>query len=274
MPYADNGGVRIYWEEEGDGPPLLLIMGLGYSMAMWHRLRPALVERFRVIAFDNRGVGSSDVPEPPYSIPEMVGDAIAVLDAANVQSAHVIGVSMGGVIAQQLALDAPDRVRSLVLACTACGGPDTVVAEPEVIQALTARAELGPEEGVRVMVPYIYDPATPAERIEDDIALRLRNYPSVAGYLGQLQAVVGYETYERLSEISIPTLVLHGQSDRLVPHGNGEDLARRIPGARFVSIPNASHIFFTDQPDISLDALLAFLHDVATENIATAEAAR
>lgn len=265
MPYANNAGVRIYWEEEGEGPPLLLIMGLGYSMAMWHRVRPVLASSFRVIAFDNRGVGSSDVPEPPYSIADMARDAIAVLDAADVPNAHVIGVSMGGVIAQELALDAPDRVRSLVLACTACGGPDAVMAEPEVLEALTARAEMGPEEGVRVMVPYIYDAATPAERIEEDISLRLRTYPTTAGYLGQLQATVGYETYQRLPQISVPTLVLHGRSDRLVPHGNGEDVARRIPGARFVSIPNASHIFFTDQPEIARDALLAFLGTVALE---------
>lgn len=274
MPYADNAGVSIYWEQEGEGPPLLLIMGLGYSMAMWHRLRPVLAQTFRAIAFDNRGVGSSDVPEPPYSIPDMARDAVAVLDAADVPDAHVIGVSMGGVIAQQLALDTPDRVRSLVLACTACGGPDAVIAEPEVLQALTARAELGPEEGVRVMVPYIYDAATPADRIEEDIALRLRNYPTAPGYLGQLQAVVGYETYQRLSEISVPTLVLHGRSDRLVPHGNGEDLARRIPGARLVSIDNASHIFFTDQPEAARDALLDFLGQVALEPTSAGEAAR
>ncbi|MDQ3963721.1 MAG: alpha/beta hydrolase [Actinomycetota bacterium] len=263
MPYAHNGGARIYWETEGDGPPLLLIMGLGYSMVMWHRLRPVLAERFSVIVFDNRGVGNSDVPEPPYSIPEMTSDAVAVLDAARVDEAHVLGVSMGSVIAQELALTYPERVRSLVLACTACGGPDAVPAEPEVVDTLVARAQMTPEEGVRVMVPFIYDPATPRDRIEDDIALRLKHYPTTQGYLGQLQAVVGYETYQRLDTIAIPTLVIHGESDRLVPHGNGADVARRIRGARFVSLANASHIFFTDQLEASVRVILDFLHEVA-----------
>lgn len=262
MPYAHNGGARIHWETEGDGPPLLLIMGLGYSMAMWHRLRPVLAESFTVIAFDNRGVGKSDVPEPPYSIPDMTRDAVAVLDAAGIDAAHVFGVSMGGVIAQELALTYPARVRSLVLACTACGGPDAVLADPEVVDALVARAQMTPEEGVRVMVPYVYDASTPPDRIEADIELRLQHYPSTTGYVGQLQAVIGYETYQRLGAIAVPTLVIHGESDRLVPHGNGADLTRRIPGARFVSLANASHIFFTDQPEAALRALLGFLSEV------------
>lgn len=263
MPYADNDGTTIYWEREGDGPPLLLIMGLGYSMAMWHRLRPLLIERFEVIAFDNRGVGNSDAPEPPYSIPDMTRDAVSVLDAAAVDSAHVVGVSMGGVIAQELVLAHPERVRSVVLACTACGGPDAVAAEPEVIEALVKRGQMSPEEGVRAMIPYIYDRSTPPDRIEVDIQLRLQHYPTTAGYLGQLQAVLGYETYRRLGEIAVPTLVIHGESDRLVPHGNGADLARRIPGARFVSLADASHIFFTDQPETARGALFSFLEEVA-----------
>lgn len=266
MPYARNDGTSIYWEEEGSGPPLLLIMGLGYSSAMWFRVRPLLAERARVLIFDNRGVGKSDVPEPPYSIPAMASDAIAVLDAAGIESAHVVGVSMGGTIAQELALTFPDRVRSLVLACAACGGPNAVVAEPEVLEALAARAAMTPEEGVRVMIPFIYDPATPEERIEEDIEVRLRHYPTPQGYVGQLQAVLGYETYQRLGDIDVPTLVIHGRSDRLVPHGNGEDLARRIRGARFVSLPDASHIFFTDQPAAAHAAIEGFLDEVTAND--------
>lgn len=267
MPFAENSGVKLYWEEEGEGEPLLMIMGLGYGLAMWHRVRPVLADRFRVILFDNRGVGQSDVPEPPYSIPEMAQDAVAVLNAAGVDSAHVLGASMGGVIAQELALGNPDRVRSLILNCTACGGPDAVVAQPEVVEKLTARADLTPEEGARLMIPYIYDAGTSKDRIEEDLVLRLENYPSEKGYLGQLQAVIGYETYDRLGEIKVPTLVVHGQSDQLVPHANGEDLARRIPGARLVSIPNASHIMFTDQPGAVRDALLGFLEEVAPQKV-------
>ena len=263
MPYAVNDDVKLYWEEEGSGDPLLLIMGLGYTLDMWHRVRPLLTERFRVISFDNRGVGKSDVPEPGYSIADMANDARAVLDDAGVESAHVLGVSMGGYIAQALALEHPESVRSLVLGCTACGGPDAVIAEPEVLQTLTARGSMSAEEGVRVMIPYVYDPGTPRELIEDDLAIRLRTYPTEAGYMGQLKAISTLDTWKRLDEIRVPTLVIHGRSDRLVPYGNGEDLARRIPGAKFESLDNASHIFFTDQPAATSEAILAFFDEVA-----------
>ena len=263
MAHAVNDDVRIYWEEDGDGEPLLLIMGLGYTLDMWHRVRPLLTQRFRVIVFDNRGVGRSDVPEPGYTLSDMAADAVAVLDAAGIESAHVLGVSMGGYIAQTLTIEHPERVRSLILGCTACGGPDAVIAEPEVLEALRARGAMEPAEGVRVMIPYVYDPSTPSEAIDEDLAIRLRTFPSEKGYVGQLHAIMQLATWERLSEIAVPTLVIHGQSDRLVPHANGEDLARRIPGSRFVSLPNASHIFFTDQPDATMSAVNEFLDEVA-----------
>lgn len=263
MPYAENAGVKIFWEEEGQGEPLLLIMGLGYTLDMWYRVKPLITDRFRVISFDNRGVGKTDVPPAGYSIADMANDAVAVLDAAGVDETHVLGASMGGMIAQELALNHPERVRSLILGCTACGGPDAVTAEPEVLEALMARADLSPEEGVRVMVPYIYDANTPAQWIEEDLEIRMRTFPTPEGYLGQIQAITGHGTFDRLEQVQVPTLVVHGQSDRLVPHANGEDIARRIPGAKFVSLPNASHLFFTDQPDATGAALDEFLDEVA-----------
>lgn len=264
MPYAENDGAKIYWEEHGSGEPLLLIMGLGATLDLWHRLVPALSARHRVILLDNRGVGRSAVPEPPYSMPQMADDAVAVLDAAAVDSAHVIGASMGGIIAQELALRHPARVRSLVLACTACGGPDTVAVDDEMRAALVARASMTPEEGVRALVPFTYHPATPRTRVEEDVEIRLRHYPSAKGYLAQLQAALGYETYARLGGIRVPTLVLHGEDDRLVPAANGKDLARRIPGARLVLVPSASHILFSDQPEAVNRAILTFLEEVST----------
>ena len=263
MPHTSNAGVNIYWEEEGSGEPLLLIMGLGYTIDMWFRVRPLLAERGRVIVFDNRGVGRSEVPEPGYELTDMARDAVAVLDAAGVEAAHVLGISMGGYIAQTVALEHPERVKSLILGCTACGGPDAVLAEPEVLEALTARAGMPPEDGVRVMIPFVYDANTPAGVIEEDLEVRLRTFPTEKGYMGQLGAIMGLSTWERLDEIDVPTLIVHGQTDRLVPHPNGEDLARRIRGARFVSLPNASHIFFTDQPEAAAAALSEFLDEVA-----------
>ena len=120
MPYAFNNGVRLYWEHEGEGDPLLMIMGLGFPLAMWRDLRSCMARQFRTIVFDNRGVGKSDVWLRPFSIPAMARDAICVMDAAGVRSAHVLGLSMGGMIAQELALLFPNRVQRLVLGCKAC----------------------------------------------------------------------------------------------------------------------------------------------------------
>ena len=259
MPYAESDGVKIYWEEHGSGPPLLLIMGLGYTLDMWNRALPALAERYRTIVFDNRGVGRSDVPPGPYSIRAMAADASSVMDAAGIDKAHVFGVSMGGMIAQEFALQYPERVRSLVLGCTACGGPKAVAAAPGVFQTLMARATMTPEEAIRAMIPFIYDEATPRERIEEDLEIRRRTLASVEGYTGQVQAIIGWQSYNRLSQITAPTLVIHGESDKLVPPENGRLIAETIPGAELVMLPKASHIFVTDQAEASIEAVLSFL---------------
>src|SRR6185437_12359321 len=122
MPYATHQGVRIYWEEHGSGPPVLLIMGLSFTHEMWYRILPGLARQYRVILLDNRGIGRSDVPPGPYTIRQMAGDAAAVLDAAEITSANVIGASMGGMIAQELALCYPARVQSLLLGYHAAHG--------------------------------------------------------------------------------------------------------------------------------------------------------
>jgi pimeloyl-ACP methyl ester carboxylesterase len=259
MPWAANDGVRIYWEETGGGEPLLLIMGLGYSHQMWHRTTPAVSQRFRAIQFDNRGVGDSDVPPGPYPIAVMAADAAAVLDAADVRRADIYGVSMGGMIAQEFALQYPERVRRLILGCTACGGPKVVRADDEVNRVLMARGNMTIDEGIEAMVPYIYDSGTPRARIEEDLAIRRRTYPSAAGYFGQLQGILSWESYSRLGGISAPTLVIHGECDRLVPPGNGRLVAEAIPEAKFVAIPNASHLYMTDQPETSEEIVMSFL---------------
>jgi pimeloyl-ACP methyl ester carboxylesterase len=266
MPYAENDGARIYWEEQGRGEPVLLIMGLGATLDLWYRLLPSLSASHRAILLDNRGVGRTGAPESPYSIPQMADDAVAVLDAAAVETAHLIGASMGGVIAQEVALRHPGRVRSLVLACTACGGPNGAAASPEIRNALAARAAMTPEEGIRALVRYVYHPATPRDRVEEDLQIRLRHYPSQKGYLAQLQAVLGYETYARLDAIRVPTLVIHGEDDLLVPASNGRDLAARIHGARLVLVPSASHILLTDQTETVSRAIRKFLGEVSAPN--------
>src|ERR1700746_3134095 len=199
MAFVENQGAKIYWDEQGQGEPVLLIMGLGYPSAMWYRIRPALSARYRTIAFDNHGIGQSDVPPGPYPIALMASDAAAVLDAAGIDSVHVFGVSMGGMIAQEFALLYPKRVRSLILACTAAGGPTVVRAEPAAIQLLMAREKLSPEQAAEAIVPFIYHPATPREWIAEDLAIRRPWFPRADAHAAQLQGLLAWEAYSRLS---------------------------------------------------------------------------
>src|SRR5205085_3430382 len=195
----------------------------------------------------------------PYTIAGMAADAEAVLRAAGPERAHVLGVSMGGMIAQEFALAYPERVHSLVLGCTAFGGPHAVSASPAVISILFARATMDAEDAIRAMAPHIYDVGTPRERVEEDLAMRRRTLPTAEGYLAQVQAVMSWSSYDRLSQIKAPTLVIHGETDELVPVENGRLIAERIAGAEMVILPSASHIYFTDQPEASLNATLRFL---------------
>ena len=258
MPFAENKGVKIYWEEEGQGTPLLLIMGLGWPSYMWYRTRPLLAKHFRTITYDNRGVARSDVPAGPYPIALMASDAAAVLDAAGVESAHVYGVSMGGMITQEFALQYPKRVKSLILGCTLPGGPESKPAEPQVLEVLT-RQGMTPEEAARAINPFIYDAGTPQSRIDEDMKIRLEWVPTFEGYMAQLQGIMAWEAYSRIAQINASTLVIHGETDQLIPAANAPLIAKRIPGAKLVMIPHASHIFSTDQPDASHRATLEFL---------------
>jgi pimeloyl-ACP methyl ester carboxylesterase len=259
VPYTTSNGTRLFWDESGQGDPLLLIMGLGYTHEMWFRSRPLLSQRYRTITFDNRGVGNSDIPTGPYSIAQMAADAAAVLDAAQVDRAHIFGISMGGMIAQEFAIAYPARVRSLILGCTACGGRNAIPASEQVLRIRLARATMTPEEGIRAMVPFIYDASTPRELIEEDLAIRLRTYPSADGYLAQVHAIQAWTSLDRLKEIHASTLIIHGESDQLVPPANARILEKHISGSRLVMLPKASHLFPTDQPEISHLEILAFL---------------
>jgi 3-oxoadipate enol-lactonase len=189
----------------------------------------------------------------------MAADAAAVLDAADVESADVIGFSMGGMIAQELALQYPDRVRSLVLGATMVGGREAVQPEPAVIQILMAR-DLTPRQATEAIIPVIYDKHTPRERIDEDMEIRLKWYPTPQGYLAQLQGVMMWGgTWSRISRIAAPALVMQGETDRLIPPANGKMLAERISGAALVTLPQASHLFTTDQTEPALHALMDFL---------------
>src|SRR5260221_818996 len=251
MPFVDSDGTKIYFDEEGNGDPLLLIMGLGCTSGFWHRTRPALAERFRTIALDNRGIGRSEAPPGPYTTAMMASDAAAVLDAANVEQAHVIGCSMGGMIAQELVLAHPARVRSLILGCTSPGGPHAIP------PARPALANLTPAEAEEALLAMTYHEGTPRALIDEDSAVR--GLPEPAAYAAQVAASQGFDAYDRLPQVTARTLVVHGENDRRVPMENGRLLAARIPGAKLVLIPNAGHVFTTDQADTANRIFLTFL---------------
>ena len=171
---------------------------------------------------------------------------------------------MGGMIAQELALNHPARVRSLVLGCTACGGPQSVPAAKAVRVALGARSTMAPGDAMWAMAPYIFDASTPRERVAEDIAARLAATVTNDGYFSQLRAIREWRgAHDRLAGITMPTLVMHGETDPLVPPENGRIIASAIPGARLVTIPQASHMFFTDRLQASADAILTFLETPA-----------
>ena len=262
MPVVQReDGARISWESDGrdDAPALLLIMGLAYPAAMWFRLVPALAEHYRVIRVDNRGAGlTGDVSGAPYTVETMAADCLAVLDAAGVDKAHVVGISMGGLMAQEIALTHPERLRSLCLTATHPGIAHAVI-DPDAMAMLLKRAEMTPAEAAEASVPFNYAPGTSRERIEEDWAVRFPLAATNEGYLAQATGTSQWDGYDRLPGITTPTLVLHGELDRLVPPANGKTLAQRIPGAELAIVPDANHVLMTDQPEQVTKILLDWL---------------
>ncbi|HZP58356.1 MAG TPA: alpha/beta fold hydrolase [Dehalococcoidia bacterium] len=267
MTIAHANGIDIYYEEHGpaDADPVLLIMGLGGSAAAWAPQIPALADRYHVIALDNRGVGRTSKPAGPYTIAQMAEDAVAVLDACGVASAHVIGASMGGMIAQELALRRPERVRSLVLACTTPGGPHSASYERMVERAQEAQAieslEIAPER-MQEMMLELFTPefiASPSASFMQWVGASLQYPPSLEGLRAQLDAVAAHDTYDRLPQIAAPTLVIAGDADTLVDARNAPILAARIPGAELRLFPKLRHGFTAEQPEQVNAVLLDFL---------------
>jgi 3-oxoadipate enol-lactonase len=259
MPYIENRGARLYWTECGSGAPILLIMGLSFTHEMWFRVVPELAGEYRMILLDNRGMGRSEVPRGPYTIPLMASDAVAVLDAAQVDAAHVIGASMGGMIAQELALRRRERVRSLMLGSTSSRA--LFGKWPQFQYGPRAWRGRSREERERALRRLLYADSTPIERIEQDWRVRCACAWCYQGFLNQFAGILMWSAHRRLPRLEVPTLVLHGDQDRMVPPENGRVLASRIPGARFELIRDAGHIMITDQPEACVRAIRRFLHE-------------
>ena len=207
VQYAASGTVRLAFEVRGGGEPLIFIHGLGYDRFGWGPLPDALSRDFRVVLFDNRGVGDSDVPEGPYTVGQMAADTAAVLDAAEVEDAHVFGVSLGGYIAQELALVAANRVRKLVLCSTAPGGPGSHPMPAAGLEAFGRFPTLEREAGLRLMVENSLGEHGVRERpelVEEIYRYRLERGPTLAGWQNQAYAGATFDAYDRAPSITAP----------------------------------------------------------------------
>jgi pimeloyl-ACP methyl ester carboxylesterase len=258
MPSVDAAGTELHYLRAGEGEPLLLIQGMSATHLTWGRpFLDELEQSFDCIVFDNRGMGLSGKAELPFTIADMAADTAALLDALEIETAHVVGISMGGMIAQELALAHPERIRTLTIGASYCGGPNGTLMAPEDLQMLgTAYASGEPEQVFRAMWEINLSPTYR----EDDS--RFAAFTAMGSalpapqpvVLQQMRACGAHDTHERLGQISLPTMVIHGDADRLLGHGNGREIASLIP-ARLETLENVGHMFWWEQPQRSAELI-------------------
>jgi pimeloyl-ACP methyl ester carboxylesterase len=250
---CSQAGADIAWEATGEGTPLLLIAGLGLEGSSWWRSTPGFAERFRVITFDYRGTGRSGRAPLFCSTDDLADDAAAVLDEAGVESALVYGFSLGGMVAQRLALRHPDRVGAFVLGATHAGGTGAVQPGPATRAYLWRSRFLSRDAAAETAIPHLYGRRCRDEspdRIAADLEHRRERRPNPQAYRGQLGAAMMHDAHGSLHNIDAPTLVVHGVDDRLIPEANGKLIARRVPDARLHLVPDAGHYYSTDEPGV------------------------
>jgi 3-oxoadipate enol-lactonase len=248
MNAAVLGGVRIAFEVQGTGEPLLLVQGLGYGRSGWGPARELLADRFQVVSYDSRGFGESDSPQGPYTTAQLADDAMGVLDAADLESAHVVGISLGGMIAQELALSRPDRVRTLVLCSTTTGGPTAFPMPEQTVALMGSAPHLDPEVAQRRFVDNALSPDAPVELVDEIVAYRQAHPPDPAGWRALAGAGAAHDAAARLGEIRLPTLVVHGTADNVVDVRNATLIADAIEGARLELFEGVGHLLPWERP--------------------------
>ncbi len=264
MPFQRVNGIQIFYEEQGKGEPVLLIQGLGYPSGMWFLQIPYLSRYFRTITFDNRGVGRSDKPDEEYSVGLMASDAVELLHALCIEKAHVIGVSMGGYIAQEMALQHPDEVRRLVLLATTCGGPEYLELTKDLWNETAAFRNLPADEMIRKGMALAAAPGFAQkhpELIERGVQVRLENLQPLYAFNRQAAAAFHFNSKDRTHLIHHPTLILAGAEDRVMPLQLTQVLAERIPKASLTVFPNTGHLLFLERNQEINQAILEFLKE-------------
>jgi 3-oxoadipate enol-lactonase len=237
--------VKLKWEAQGEGAPLLLVHGLGYTREGWGPQRELLARRYRVLSFDNRGIGESEIPPGPYSVAELAGDAAQVLDEAGVERAHVLGASLGGMVAQLLAAEQPERVARVVLAGTTPGGAAAYPLPQQTLALMIEAPSLPPEVALRRFVENALAPGSPF--VDDILAYRQQHPPDPSGWAAQAAAGLTWDADGRLARIAAPTLVVAGTADAVVDPRNAQLLAEAIPNARLELIDGAGHLPFWER---------------------------
>lgn len=262
MPYAPHGP-RLYYERQGSGEPLLFVTGFVISSAVFEPLLPMYAEHFDVITYDNRWSARSPKPLRLTSIPELAADAAQLLDALEVESAHVYGLSMGAMIAQELALRFPEKVRGLILGGGTPGGPRAVLPYLGQLGSILAHAATNlPREPPPWLGAILFSDdfrREHPERVRELVPLFVRHFSPPWGINAHWWASFFHDTVSRLDQVQAPTLVMHGSEDGMAPIGVGELLASRIPDAQLELIPGAGHAYPLEQPEESLRVFLEWL---------------
>jgi len=269
MPKAVVDGVEIYYEIRGKGSPLTLINGWGGSMDSWSpQMLDKLATQHLVITMDNRGTGRSGKPDTPYTMDMMAVDTAGLLDTMGVEKSHVMGFSMGGMVAQAVAIDHPEKVSSLVLCGTSPGGLHRVGSDVHVQTELALIANPLPEMTERDRTVKLLYLLYPGDYVDANLEALILDetyvdHPTPDYALHrQSQAIAGFDSYGQLPSLRMPVLVMTGEDDVLVPPDNSETLAERIPGAELVKIPGAGHGFLKQRTDEAVPKILGFLRRV------------
>lgn len=268
MPTVHANGIDIYYEVTGSGQPLVLIAGLGYGMWFWNKVIPGLSQKCQVIAYDNRGAGQSSKPEGTYNVQMMAEDTAGLLDALQIRGAAVLGHSMGGFIAQQLALTRPDLVGRLVLAATNFGGPHHVPVTPAAMAVMLDRSG-DPLDVIRRGISVACAPGfleRQPDVVDELVNYRLTNPVPPANYQSQLGVGMGLLSAEaafegRLNAVTAPTLILFGEHDQVVPPANADLLRAEIPNSQVVILPGVGHAFPIEDPVATVETVSRFACD-------------